>query len=675
MFRRLALSFAVLPFLWCFACGGEDGTADPSQGSVEITSPEEGAHVGEERVRVKGEASSAIERVEVNGETADVTGGEWEALVEFEPGEVTATATAVDAEEVRDSVDFVVDTEVPEIVLDAPDRGTFVEEEEGNTVTFEGRVTDNADKLRAFALNDEVVEYDDDGNFSHDASLEPGYNEFEVRAADEAGNESSVRRAVMYGPMVDSGAPMDSAFALVADARMYELMTEVIEGFLTPERVTDDVQSATADEEQVDVTEVTFDDLSVDIVPVTDGSGYLEVEVHVTGLEIDGEAHFGDGTYPMTIAIDEAVVTSDVYLEPDGEGDLRVDFEEHQLELESEDLHFEFDGMSEDDLGESERDLLQSVAETAAESAFSELLDDELVEEMYDPGMLHREFEILGRTLEIELEIQHINIRSGETYVDLGAAIVSDRFEEVPEAPGAVQWPGQQLEIPSLERDLLVASHRGTIDRILHGVWHAGLLTLQLGPSDFADFELPIDLNADSLGTFLDADIADLAEGDTPVGLRLRPQLPPVAAMGDQAEKSESDDDVLGMRMGDLLVDIELWPEDGDPIEVATLALFLDAEAVVEADEEGSLNLELGAEARADVAGEPAVELDEEDTEDFVSDMVGIAVEMMGDESELTSEYEVDWLTIRNVEPRVYGEDDDQLSVEAELEADTDAIE
>ncbi|MFW5968978.1 MAG: hypothetical protein ACOCV2_15745, partial [Persicimonas sp.] len=653
---------------------GEGGVADPSDGSVEITEPEEGDFLGETRVRVRGEASSAIDRVKVNGESTEVASGEWDVLVDFEPGPATATVTAAEAEDVTDSVDFTVDTEPPVIELESPERGTFVEEDEGDQITFEGTVSDDSEKLRAFAINQEAVDYDDDGRFRHDVDLEQGYNEFEVRAADEAGNESTVRRAVMYGPMVDSTTPIDSAAALVADSEMYDMLTEIIEAYLTPDRVTDAVKSSVADEDQIEISRVDFEDLSVDITPVTDDGGYLQVEVDVTNFEIEGEAHFGDGSYPMTITVDQARVTSDVYLEPDGEGDLRVDFEEHALELESEDLHFEFDGMSEDDLGEDERDLLQTVAESAAESAFSELLDDELVEELYDPGMLRREFEILGRTVEVELEILDINVRSRETYVDLGAAIVSDRFEDVPKAPGAIHWGSDQVEVPTLERDLLVASHRGAVDRLLHGVWRSGLLTLQLGPSDFSDFELPIDLNADALGAFLKADLDDLASGDTPVGFHLRPQLPPVAAMGEQSLGEPGEDDVLGMRVGDLLVDIELLPEDADPVHVATLALFVDAEAVVEA-EEGSLNLELDAEARADIAGEPAVDLDEEETEDFVTDMVGIAVEMMGDESELTSGFEIEWLSVENVEPRVYGEDDDQLSVEADLEADTDAIE
>jgi hypothetical protein len=115
--RRLVL--LAIP-LAVAACGG---TARPAAGprvTLELSAPEDAKPVRAESVRVKGTVTPSDASVEVNGEAADVSGGEFNAEVPLDPGQnvidVTASAPGrrPDADAVRVTRDMRV--EIPELV-------------------------------------------------------------------------------------------------------------------------------------------------------------------------------------------------------------------------------------------------------------------------------------------------------------------------------------------------------------------------------------------------------------------------------------------------------------------------------------------------------------------------------------------------------------------------------
>ncbi|QDG50635.1 hypothetical protein FIV42_07785 [Persicimonas caeni] len=668
--HRLSLAvLTLLAFSLVTTACADDPDENLEPAVLTISYPEQGGYVNKSRVRVSGTAEN-VDEVMVNGTKAEVVAGEFEANVNFEEGPQTVTVTARDAQE---SVDFTVDTIAPVIVLDSPARGVFVDGAQAGEVVFEGVATDEGTGLKVLALDGAAVSYDEAGDFSHVASLDEGYNEFELRAVDMAGNEATTLRGAIYGPLADPTSEIDSAAEILLSPAALETATEVIEGLLTPERVTGFVQSSLSDNGTISVDSVDFDALDATLTPNSPDSnypdGYVGIEVLVTNFQLAGTATIGSDDYPITITIDETTITTEVVLKASEAGGLDVSFGQSELDLAEENLHFTFDGFSEQDLSESERDTLRTIAVNAAKAAFSDLLSDQIFDQLYDPGVLRRKVELLGRTLEFQLYIRAVRTNSEGIYLNASIAIVSDRYEEVPEAPGALNLPLGARSAPKVEGDILFTTHRSAINRILHGAWRSGLLTLELAGADFAGYDLPVELTASALAILLDDRIGSLDEQTTPAGLKLRPQLPPVASLGStDAEGSD-----IGIELGELLVDLRLLPTEGEPIEIVTVALFVDITAQFEA-RDGKLALSLDAEARADIDQEHEIDLDDKKVEDLFANLIELTSEMLGDKMELTAAAELEWLTIDNPEAEIHGEQGDQLSIVADVNANADAV-
>lgn len=662
------LALALLGFMgltFVAGCANETEQVD-STVMVAISYPAPGAFVNKKRFKVQGSASG-VSQVEVNGQRAEVTSGKWEVLVDFAEGAATATATARGT---TASVDFVVDTIAPKIVLDAPARGLFVAEADGDQVVFRGQVVEESSGLKVLGLDGAGVQFDADGRFTHTARLQPGYNEFELKAIDHAGNASRTLRAVVFGPLVDPAAEIDSAAEIQLDADTLETASQVIVGLLTPERVGEFVQVALADNQSITVEGVAFDQPAVSIVPrsadALHDDGYLQVKIHVENLEVSGSASLSGEVYPATIKVDELTVSTEVLLGASSAGGLDISMQNTELALQEEALHFDVAGVSEAELGDGLRNLLRTMATSVARAAFSDLLGDELFDALYDPGMLRRQVELLGRRLEFQFYVRKVRVTQAGVFVRAALAVLTPRFEDIPQVPGALDLPLGERTPATLSADMLFTTHRTAVNRILHGAWHSGLLNQRLVGDDFAGFQLPVALNAGALSLLLGREIGDLAPGNTPAGMRLRPQLPPLVSLS--SERSAADANKIRLHLGELLADLELLPKDGAPIAIATVALFVDINAQFEV-RDGQLALALDAKVRANVDQKPTVELDDQKVEGLFEDLTKLATQLIGNKLQLGAEADLGWLKIEDVRAEVHGEDDDQLTLGAQLSA------
>lgn len=653
-----------------FGCSGDPDSQNSADAALTITYPESGAFINKSRVTVRGTASG-VDAIEVNGNHADVVGGEWTVLVEFDEGDALATASAGG---VQAEVDFVVDTVAPVINLAQPARGLIVGEGAGNEIVFAGQVDEQSSGIKVLGLDGAGVSFDDAGDFTHNTSLKPGYNEFELKAVDGAGNTSKTIRAVLFGPLAGATDEIDSAAEILLSPGLFDEASDVIVSLMTPARISEFVQTSMADNENIDLDSVEFSNVEVEIAPHSQdplhANGYVTLELSVDALEIAGTASFGGDDYPVTITIDHLEVSTEVMMAASDSGGMDISFGESVLNFEDEDLHFDIAGATEQDLDDGLRNVLLDVATGVAKTAFSEILSDELFDSLYDPGLLRRSVELLGRTLEFQLYIRQVRVTEGDgLFVKASIAVVSPKFEDVPDAPGALNLVQGPRTATSLQGDLLFSTRRSAVNRLLHGAWRSGLLNLALVGSDFAGFELPVELSASELSLLLDPRIAQLADNSTPAGLKLRPLLPPVAALKNSATATDAGSNDIRLHLGELMVDLQLLPQNGAPIDVASVALFLDITAQFRA-RDGKLALSLDATARADVDAEPAFDLDDAKIEDLLTQLVTIATQMLGDEMQLGAETELGWLTITEPEAEVHGTEFDQLSVVAGVEAD-----
>ena len=668
MLRKAVLGTLVLLSALLISCGPDDNGISDS-GTVQITYPQDGDFLATRQVEVQGTAID-VDEVTVNDQTTDVIGEEWSVRVEFPEGEATAEATSG---ELSDSVGFVVDTTPPTLELTSPERGLFVTEEDGPQVQFEGTVSDDGSGLELLKRGNVAVEWDEQGAFAHTFTAEPGYNQAALTAIDRAGNETEVLRGMLHGPMTDPTAEIEDAAEILASPEAIDTATTVVEELMTPERITEFATGA-FENDTIALTSIDYDTLDVQATPRPSDpdhtQGYIDMQVLVENMVIEGSVTLGDGDYPTTITVDQATLKTEVTLDANDQGGLGITLGNTELVMADEDLSFTVESQNGGQLSDDDVEILRDIAANAVRLAFGELLSDRLIDLLYDPGILRRETTILGRTLEFQLYVRDTRITGDGVYINASLQLLSDRFDAVPEASGALNLPLGPEQAATIEGDVLATTHKNGLNRILHGVWRSGLLHQELSGDDFAGQELPFQLEAGALSAIIDSRIAGLEGGDAEAVLTLRPQLPPVVDL-DETEQGNS----LAVDLGELLVDLAVVPDGGgEPTAVGTIAIFLDIKATV-VPQDGTLGIQLEAEARADVDAEPAFDMDDQAVEEALVQLMTLALEVLGHDLQLGAETELLWLTVSNPQTQVHGEENDQLSITVDVAPNPNALE
>lgn len=107
------------------ACGEAPRAATQPRVTLELSAPNDGGQVRDERVAIRGTVSPADASVRVAGQDAEVSGGEFSADVELEPGAnvIDVAATSPGRRPASDAVRVARDMRVPvpDVVGTAPD--------------------------------------------------------------------------------------------------------------------------------------------------------------------------------------------------------------------------------------------------------------------------------------------------------------------------------------------------------------------------------------------------------------------------------------------------------------------------------------------------------------------------------------------------------------------------
>ncbi len=640
---------------------GDDAPVDDAS-ILTITSPDDGSYENSRTVVVEGEVYEDYD-VEVNGESAEVDGEHWEAEVEFrETGSVTATATAGPAEK---SVDFTIDTTVPEITLHNPPRGKAIDSDESSgTVTVEGEIGEvGSSGVELVDVNGHSTELDDDNTFETEVTVRPGFNLIEAEVIDRARNSSKTNRAVVFGPLTDPGDSIDEAAHLDVDNPSgIDALEEVIEAYLTPEQVMQFVEGGFDNEDiPVEITDIDWEDFSLDLEPT---DGVLEVVVEIEELQIDGAFPFDEESDPLEGDIQIGYVKMELHVDIDAEDDELIVSIVNDVEddMEVEDITITVDG--------EERGWLETPAKIAIGIAFSELFEGLIEENLFDPGVLDQEVEFLDRTIEFSLLLQDVIITPSGIRIELGLQFPGEVHEEVDPMPGALNRPVAGSPGTSMAKPFLFHTDRTSMDRLLHGIWETGLFHQTVGNDDLSDVPLPFDLTADGLGSLLDSRIRDIHDTDTPAKLRFRPLLSPVL---------DFEDDQTGrVRVGDFLIDILLLPEDKPDTEtlVVTIALHLDVELEVEI-EDNQVGFDIDIDATGDVADEPDLSFDRADTVDLIVDLIEVVPSLMDSELSFDTAETLEWGRFENPEVLTHGQNQerDRVTIGLEVEPAEEYIE
>lgn len=614
-------------------CSSDGGSNEAP--TLEVTSPRADELVSVNRVRIEGTASG-VDEVEVNGQLADVVGGEWQVVVPFDQGPVTAVATAGG---LTREVAFTVDSVAPTLELTSPERALYIESDEATTVTVSGTVSDNGTGIETLKIAEQTLDVGEDGSFTAEWPLALGYQRIVVTAIDLAGNESDALRGVVVGTFDDPTQPVADAFSIFLKEETLQEIGTVIESVVTPEFV-ETLVAENFVNESITIDTVTFDPIEATIDPKM---GFISVELILTNVTATGSFVIEPDTFPVTINLARAAVLIEMTPVVLEDGSLDLQFSQSTLEIADEDLTYTVG----EELTQEDTAFLRDLVVNFARRAFGEFIANFVLAELYDPEVLKRQINVLDRTLTFELAFQDIRVFNDGILAELSVTLPDEQFETVRDVPGALANPLGAISAPTTTNDITFTTHRVALDHIFHGVWRSGLLHQDLSDSNFAGFELPFDLTSESLAAVLDNRIDELAPPGTPVGLRLRPQMPPFLQFDGETNEIRGN-------LGEFILEFVL--EDGsNEILVASTALFIDLTIGVELIGY-TVTLDFQADVRADMVAEnEAFDLDDEATEALFEEVGAFVPTVLSQSIDISGVSDLAWVKLESPEFEVHG--------------------
>ena len=643
--------------------------------TLDITYPEQDQLISSRRVQVKGTAEHTDE-VMVNGSPASVVGGRWTAEVSLEEGrQVVVEVTARGA---SDSVSFDIDATAPKLEVTSPERASFLPTEHGNHVQISGVATDSASSIAALSINDLPITLEADGSFDFDFSpLEVGLNTFHIVAIDEAGHVSDTIIGLIHGDFINPTERIDPGFDFTIDRSIFPKITDVIAALITPAQITSLVNANLDSESQVSLESIRFDPLDIEAIPRSnpDSSkpGFIDFSITATNVELQGAfALSQEEKIGLDVNLTSATVTTSMTLVANASGGLDIAFSQPMLTIADDALTWTVRAGGSDLSNEDSR-LLSNLVDTIVELAFSEVLSEQVIEQLYDPALLHRRIELLGRTLEFELRLEEIITNASGVFVRTSFVMPAESFPEVPDAPGALHLTPGPTAVPGIERDVIITGNGDAFARILHGVWRSGLLHQRLTGKDFAGFELPFALETGALAAALDGRISNHAETNAPAGVVLRPQLPPVLEFY-ASEEAGTDGDQLVARLGEVHVDLILEADKPSPKKLATFALFMDLGVELEILRDNKLSLAFSFQGSTDLIDEPLFDLDDQNIEELMQGLFALIPSLLSEKLLLDGEAEIAWIKITRPQLSVHGIQKDQLSFGLSIEANPEGV-
>ncbi|MBD3250552.1 MAG: hypothetical protein GF381_03230 [Candidatus Pacebacteria bacterium] len=123
--------------------------------------------------------------------------GQFESLVSLSEGQNTLSLYSIDRadnESIAKRYQILVDTQAPELVVDHPQDGAKFELEKNQVVEIRG-LTESGAKVY---INGRLSMANDEGVFAQRYRLSEGENKLEIRAVDQAGNQTTQELTVSF---------------------------------------------------------------------------------------------------------------------------------------------------------------------------------------------------------------------------------------------------------------------------------------------------------------------------------------------------------------------------------------------------------------------------------------------------------------------------------------------
>ena len=594
--------------------GGDQGPPAPgrvSSGglSVEVSSPLPGTIITTPAIPVQGKASG-MDSVLVNGAKVEVVDGAFRHNVPT-AGEGDLSIV-VEAEKLpKLLVPVVVDLTAPILEISSPPRGAFLVQGQQDRITVKGVATDVATGIKEVSVNGQIAQLSPNGSFTVEVTPTVGTNLLEVEAEDGAGKKTSNVHAAVYGQFAEWGRPSDNAInaRLRADA-LGVLEDGIVSGLGGDLLGGVDLGGGGGD---IEVRGMSYGELDIDLVP---RQGYFDTTIRIYDLVIEiatkQRVLFFDVTITGDISTDPAELTGKLTLRPDGQGGLSMDLTDVAVQLHDFDLNL-------DGLAGIIDGLIEGMVEDMATEMLLGVLNGGGLGDLVGGGGEPLILDILGQQAELAMLITQLDIDPGGITFGTDATFTLPASPDVPPSPGTLKTPnpvptgdGGKMVRLSLTDDF--------VNQILGSLWRSGALNVDVGAAlaESEDGGLPLDLNAGTFSLLVGDEILAFADDkDTPVGLVLRPLLPPVATI------ENPEDGIMHVIVGDMLLDFTLEKADGSSVHWASVSTHLTIDVKIGLGEDGEADVQLSMDVVADLADEPLFDIDDATLEQVIASMIG----------------------------------------------------
>lgn len=463
-----------------------------------------------------------------------------------------------------------------QIIVEQPPRG---HRQAPGMVQVVGRVVNGP--VDSLTVGGAPVVPDAQGNFSAAVPAEMGLLPLITAATTADGRTAEDRRAVLLGADADPAQEVQRGMQILITADGVARLNDLLGGFVAGL----DIGSLVSGQDTGDfrLTSVAYEEVTMRLVP---RDGFLEVRLTIHGLRIGLEGEFEIVFVPVGVSgemqTDALYIDAEMRMNPTPDGGL-------DLALGNPRVQFEGFGFNIDNVPGFIEDLFEGTVRGMAEDAITDALSNQVLPELFDPSSLNQEIDVLGRTVQMGLKIRGTDVTYDGIMLTLGSSAVAlDPINQGGALP-IDMTPAQMAFGDPID----MAMSADLIGRILHAMWAAGALDLEMSPGG------QIDLPAGAgLPLFLST-LGEAAEGidpSSPLTIRTRALLPPVVYV-DEGEKP------LVIEIGDMLLDLEV-PEG----RLATVAVHTIMRLSLNIDTStGQIQFvpEIEAEAYGDVAETP----------------------------------------------------------------------
>ena len=436
-------------------------------------------------------------------------------------------------------------------------------------------------------------------------------------ATDGAGHVSSAQRSVVSGRFEPVDAPVDRALdvelgragldALVEQAREALEATPLEE--LAPMGRSGDFE----------LTSFSYEATDVDLTPDLGG---FDIRVRIHGLRVGVRVEKRVLFIPVVIrgsaSADVAELSAFLSVMATSDGAVAMDLGDASVDLRG--FRYDIEGLP----GLLEG-LLAGVVRDLAEGALEDAVEGVVMPSLFDPADLVQPVRLGEATLTVAMKLSLLTVSPEglrfQAAVSASAADLGPVAPERPAAPGAICDVASGAGRGGPEGPLRVSVSADALNRLLHVAWRAGALdmSVDLGGDGGA---APIQLDVAGIGAALGAPLDEVAPGDAPVTLSLRPLLPPVlvpAPVGDPTKAAT-------LAMGDMMLELLARPPGRDPLSLLSVALAIEADLPSgdPGEERGLADLRIHADLDAS-----AVDVRAEAVEEGVARLLALAAPLL----------------------------------------------